>query len=42
MNQWDDPEEDKLVTNKDLYQILGVAKNATESQIKSAYHKLAK
>lgn len=28
--------------NKDLYSILGVSKNSTDSEIKKAYHKLAK
>ena len=41
MENWDDPEADLVVTNKDLYQILGVSKDATDAQIKRAYHKLA-
>ena len=42
MNQWDYPgEKEKAATSKDLYEILGVARDANESQIKRAYHKLA-
>jgi curved DNA-binding protein CbpA len=42
MNQWDDPgADDEKVTNRDLYEVLGVPKDATESQLKRAYHKLA-
>ena len=40
MNQWDDPEA-AVVANKDLYEILGIPKDASDSQIKRAYHKLA-
>eukprot|EP00802_Teleaulax_amphioxeia_P018090 Tamp_18268.p1 GENE.Tamp_18268~~Tamp_18268.p1 ORF type:complete len:412 (-),score=75.83 Tamp_18268:101-1336(-) len=40
MNKWDDPGEEVQVT-KDLYEVLGVARDATDSQIKRAYHKLA-
>jgi curved DNA-binding protein CbpA len=29
------------VTTRDLYEVLGVARDATDSQIKRAYHKLA-
>jgi hypothetical protein len=42
MNQWDYPDEnEKVVTSKDLYEILGVPRDANDSQIKRAYHKLA-
>ena len=40
MNQWDDPGSEK-VTDRDLYEVLGILKDATDSQIKRAYHKLA-
>lgn len=40
MNKWDDADEEMHI-NKDLYELLGVPKDATESQIKRAYHKLA-
>jgi len=40
MNRWDDPGEES-VTTRDLYEVLGVARDATDSQIKRAYHKLA-
>jgi hypothetical protein len=40
MNKWDDPGEEVQIT-KDLYEVLGVAKDATDSQIKRAYHKMA-
>ncbi len=42
MNQWDYPgDSEKAVTSRDLYEILGIARDATDSQIKRAYHKLA-
>jgi hypothetical protein len=42
MNQWDEPAgDDERVTNRDLYEVLGVPKDATDSQLKRAYHKLA-
>ncbi len=44
MNQWDNPDNDTsavVLTSKNLYEVLGVPKDATESQIKRAYHKLA-
>jgi curved DNA-binding protein CbpA len=31
----------QVVTNRDLYEVLGIERDATESQIKRAYHKLA-
>lgn len=40
MNKWDDADEEMQVT-RDLYEVLGVARDATDSQIKRAYHKLA-
>lgn len=40
MNKWDDPGEEVQVT-RDLYEVLGVSRDATDSQIKRAYHKLA-
>lgn len=40
MNKWDDPDEEMTVT-RDLYEVLGVARDATDSQIKRAYHKAA-
>ncbi|KAJ1479889.1 DnaJ domain-containing protein [Baffinella frigidus] len=42
MNQWDKDDKDhEVVTNRDLYEVLGVERDSTESQIKRAYHKLA-
>mmetsp|Transcript_12704 Transcript_12704/g.31947 ORF Transcript_12704/g.31947 Transcript_12704/m.31947 type:complete len:419 (+) Transcript_12704:142-1398(+) len=40
MNQWDDPGEEGATT-QDLYEVLGVSRDATEAQIKRAYHKAA-
>ena len=33
---------DNMADKRDYYEVLGVGKNATESEIKSAYRKLAK
>lgn len=40
MNQWDEPGAENVIT-KDLYEVLGVERSATDSQLKRAYHKLA-
>mmetsp|Transcript_56253 Transcript_56253/g.137986 ORF Transcript_56253/g.137986 Transcript_56253/m.137986 type:complete len:410 (-) Transcript_56253:1-1230(-) len=40
MNKWDEAGEE-TVTTRDLYEVLGVERDATDSQLKRAYHKLA-
>mmetsp|Transcript_22805 Transcript_22805/g.44291 ORF Transcript_22805/g.44291 Transcript_22805/m.44291 type:complete len:421 (+) Transcript_22805:226-1488(+) len=40
MNQWDEPGAEGA-TSEDLYDVLGVSRDATEAQIKRAYHKAA-
>eukprot|EP00286_Rhodomonas_abbreviata_P019141 CAMPEP_0181311276 /NCGR_PEP_ID=MMETSP1101-20121128/13047_1 /TAXON_ID=46948 /ORGANISM="Rhodomonas abbreviata, Strain Caron Lab Isolate" /LENGTH=421 /DNA_ID=CAMNT_0023417989 /DNA_START=207 /DNA_END=1472 /DNA_ORIENTATION=+ len=41
MNQWDDPSMGEKPT-RDLYEVLGVSRDATDSEIKRAFHNIAR
>lgn len=42
MNKWDDPDSEDVMPTRNLYEILGIDENATDSQIKKAYFEIAR